>query len=85
MRKMSATEASRNFKTLLDAVEEGESITITRGNVSIAEIGPAKEHSGRDLRLALAQLPHADNDLKNDIADAMSHLTPWEGNSWDDA
>ena len=32
MRTMSATEASRNFSDLLDAVERGETVTVTRGN-----------------------------------------------------
>jgi antitoxin (DNA-binding transcriptional repressor) of toxin-antitoxin stability system len=31
MRTMTATEASRNFAELLDAIERGETVTITRG------------------------------------------------------
>jgi antitoxin (DNA-binding transcriptional repressor) of toxin-antitoxin stability system len=34
---MSATEASRKFSDLLDAIEQRETITITRGNRAVAE------------------------------------------------
>ena len=41
MKLISATTASRQFSDLLDAVERGESITVTRGGRVIAEISPA--------------------------------------------
>src|SRR6185312_12374668 len=44
MKTMTATEASRHFSDLLDAVERGETITIVRGNHPVAEIGPAHRH-----------------------------------------
>ena len=40
MKTMTATEASRHFSDLLDAVERGETITIVRGSHPVAEIGP---------------------------------------------
>lgn len=49
---MTATEASRHFSDLLDAVERGETVTIVRGNRPVAEIGPAYERGTID-RLAL--------------------------------
>src|SRR2546430_1192525 len=42
MKTMTATEASRHFSDLLDAVERGETITIVRGSHPVAEIGPAR-------------------------------------------
>lgn len=57
MRTITATEASRNFKRLLDAVENGESVAITRGGETIAEIRPRKRYMGKDLFEALAKLP----------------------------
>ena len=53
MRTLSATEASRGFSDLLDAVEHGESVIITRGGRAVAEIRPASQRTGRDLRLSL--------------------------------
>jgi len=47
---MTATEASRHFSDLLDAVERGETITIVRGSHPVAEIGPARRRTGADLR-----------------------------------
>jgi antitoxin (DNA-binding transcriptional repressor) of toxin-antitoxin stability system len=32
MRTITATEASRRFSDLLDAIERGDSVTVTRGN-----------------------------------------------------
>ena len=54
MRTVTATEASRNFKKLLDEVEAGESISITRGGVTVAEVNPAYSHTGDEMAKALA-------------------------------
>lgn len=81
MRKVSATEASRNFSELLDSVEAGEIVTITRGHQPVAEIRPATKFTGRDLDLALRKLPPLDEDFEQDIADALSLVTPWEEGS----
>ncbi len=37
MRTMTATEASQRFSDLLDAIERGESVVVTRGNRPVAE------------------------------------------------
>ncbi|WP_244857491.1 type II toxin-antitoxin system Phd/YefM family antitoxin [Agromyces archimandritae] len=44
---MSATEASRSFAALLDGVEQGESVIVTRAGRRIAEIRPAGAGNGR--------------------------------------
>lgn len=83
---MTATEASRNFSGLLDLIEAGETIRITRGNEPIAEVGPARRRTGADLEAALAaaDLPTLDEDLESDIAQALSLVSdegadPWAG------
>ena len=53
MRTMTATQASRHFSELLDAIESGETVTITRGDKPVAEIGPARRSVGAELREVL--------------------------------
>jgi prevent-host-death family protein len=84
MRTMTATEASRKFSDLLDAIERGETVTITRGNQPIAEIGPAHRRTGADLRAALADIPPPDDSFEADINGALELLDqeapdPWAG------
>jgi antitoxin (DNA-binding transcriptional repressor) of toxin-antitoxin stability system len=84
---MTATEASRNFSGLLDLIEAGETIRITRGNEPIAEVGPARRRTGADLEAALlaAGLPALDEDLEQDISEALA-LVSNEGNDpWAEA
>lgn len=49
MREMSASEASRNFSAVLDAVEHGETIAVHRGGRRVALIGPAPRANGKAL------------------------------------
>jgi prevent-host-death family protein len=83
MRTMTATEASRGFSDLLDAVERGETVAITRGNRTIAQILPAPARTGRDLRAALVDVPRLDDDFQDDVTAATALLTeggdPWAG------
>lgn len=84
MRRLTATEASRRFSDLLDAVEHGESVTITRGNHAVAEIRPARKRTGRELRAALEDLPLLDADIERDIDSALDLVAdewadPWRG------
>jgi antitoxin (DNA-binding transcriptional repressor) of toxin-antitoxin stability system len=84
MRTMTATEASRNFSDLLDAIERGETVTITRGNHVVAEMRPARRRTGADLRTALERIPPPDHRFVEDIAGALALLSnevndPWAG------
>lgn len=84
MRTLSATEASRNFSDLLDAIERGETVTITRGNHVVAEMRPARRRTGSDLRAALEHIPPPDDRFAADIASALALISsevndPWEG------
>ena len=85
MSTMSATEASRSFSALLDAVERGEEITITRGNRAIAQIRPARQRTGSDLRRALEDLPALDDAFEADIASAGEFVRDDWQNPWRDA
>jgi prevent-host-death family protein len=84
MRTMTATEASRHFSDLLDAVERGETVTIVRGNHAVAEVRPARRRTGADLRTALADVPPPDDEFSQAIAQAVALVTsevrdPWAG------
>lgn len=83
MRTITATEASRGFSDLLDAVEQGETVSIRRGRRTVAVIGPAPVRTGRDLRAALAAAPRLDEDFERDVTAATTLLTeatdPWAG------
>ncbi|MEN2738191.1 type II toxin-antitoxin system prevent-host-death family antitoxin [Microbacterium sp. X-17] len=81
MRTISATEASRRFSELLDAIERGETVTVTRGNRAIAEVRPARSRTGRDLAAALAGIVPPDDEFEAAIVDAVAALDggadPW--------
>lgn len=85
MRTITATEASRRFSDLLDAIERGESVTVTRGNRPIAEIRPARLRTGKDLREALAETSPPDEKVEADIADALGLVTTDRPDPWADA
>jgi prevent-host-death family protein len=85
MRTMTATEASRHFSDLLDAVERGETVTIVRGNNPVAEIGPARRRTGADLRAALAGTTPPDDAFVDSIAEAVSMVTSEVVDPWADA
>lgn len=81
---MTATEASRHFSELLDAIERGEIVTITRGHHVVAEIRPARRRTGADLRAALENVPPPDERFADDIAGALALISgegtdPWAG------
>jgi antitoxin (DNA-binding transcriptional repressor) of toxin-antitoxin stability system len=82
---MTATEASRQFSDLLDAVERGETVTIFRGGHAIAEIGPARRRTGTDLRLALERNPPPDEAFADSITAAVAMVTSEVPDPWADA
>lgn len=60
MREVSATEASRAFSALLDDIEHGETIVVTRGGRRIAQVTPAPLANGAALREVFARWQGAD-------------------------
>jgi prevent-host-death family protein len=85
MRTMTATEASRHFSDLLDAVERGETVTILRGSHPIAEIGPAHRRTGADLRTALEGTSPPDDTFAASISAALTLVTSEVPDPWADA
>ncbi|MFT4166905.1 MAG: type II toxin-antitoxin system prevent-host-death family antitoxin [Microlunatus sp.] len=83
MRTITATEASRRFSDLLDAIERGEEVTITRGNRPVAQLRPVR-HTGRELEAALATIPPPDGRFYEDIADTLSLLEPAMRDPWNE-
>jgi antitoxin (DNA-binding transcriptional repressor) of toxin-antitoxin stability system len=90
---MTATEASRGFSDLLDAVERGETVQVTRGGRVIAEIRPVVRRTGRDLRLALeAREARGEPGLTEEdaaemlrvIEETRALLRPYGGDPWRD-
>jgi antitoxin (DNA-binding transcriptional repressor) of toxin-antitoxin stability system len=82
---MTATEASRKFSDLLDAIERGETVIITRGNHAVAEIAPPRRRTGADLRAALADISPPDERFSEDIAGSLALLTSEGADPWADA
>ena len=82
MRTMTATEASRNFSDLLDAIERGETVTITRGHHVVAEMRPARRRTGADLRAALERVPPPDDRFAEDIAAALALISSEGNDPW---
>jgi antitoxin (DNA-binding transcriptional repressor) of toxin-antitoxin stability system len=85
VRTITATEASRNFSDLLDAIERGETVTITRGHHVVAEMRPARRRTGADLRAALGDIPPPDDRFGGDIAGALAMLVNDGNDPWADA
>ena len=80
MRTLTATEASRSFAALLDEVEAGETVVVTRGGRRIAAIGPASTGNGLEfLRLMEDAVP--DEDFVSDVLKAREVAT-LEGPAW---
>ena len=68
MSEIGATEASRRFADLLDAVEHaGEEYTIVRRGRAIAQIGPVVRGRGADVKAALRTVA-PDPDWADDLA-----------------
>ncbi|MFX4292307.1 type II toxin-antitoxin system Phd/YefM family antitoxin [Streptomyces bohaiensis] len=84
MRLMTASEASRNFASVLDRAEHGETIVITRGGRRLALIGPAPVANGGEFADALtafrARHPEDDATYEDDVLGSRDLLTqddPW--------
>ena len=84
MRTMTATEVSRNFASVLDRAEHGETIVITRGGRRLAILAPAPAGNGAALKEFLAT--HAvDDDYAEDALSARELTTDELGATWPDA
>ncbi|MFE0133234.1 type II toxin-antitoxin system Phd/YefM family antitoxin [Streptomyces sp. NPDC059037] len=84
MRTMTATEVSRNFASVLDSAEHGETIVITRGGRRLAILAPAPAGNGAALKDFLAAHP-VDDSFADDVLAAREITTDELGASWPDA
>jgi len=81
---MTATEVSRNFASVLDRAEHGETVVITRGGRRLAVLAPAPAGNGAALKEFLADRP-VDDDYAVDILSARELTTDEPGATWPDA
>lgn len=84
MRTITATEAARKFSDLLDAIENGEEVTITRGKTPVAVMTPAPRYTGADLRAALEKIAFEDDGFEADVLSAREAVDDEVRNPWDD-
>jgi antitoxin (DNA-binding transcriptional repressor) of toxin-antitoxin stability system len=72
MRTVTEADAVRHLPDLLDAVERGETVTITRGRRAVAEMIPAQRSTGSRLRAALNGIAPPGDEFTADITDALA-------------
>jgi prevent-host-death family protein len=83
MKTVTATHASRGFSEVLDRVERGETIRITRAGRAVAELRPVTPTTGRALRLALSDAAATlDDSFEADVAAAVELTTNETNGSW---
>ncbi|MGO4754725.1 type II toxin-antitoxin system Phd/YefM family antitoxin [Streptomyces sp. 2MCAF27] len=80
---MTATEASRNFASVLDRAEHGETIVITRGGRRLAMLSPAPAGNGAAIKDFLAS-QQVDEDFADDVASARESVTDEMSATWHD-
>lgn len=71
---MTATEASRAFAALLDEVETGETIIVTRGGRRVAMIGPTSPSNGGEVKALLNSMT-IDRQFAADVRAAREAVT----------
>jgi antitoxin (DNA-binding transcriptional repressor) of toxin-antitoxin stability system len=83
MSEISATDASKRFADLLDAVEHrGETFTVIRRGRVVATIAPARHGTGADLKRILDEHPPDSawaDDLRElrDLVGSAAMTDPW--------
>jgi prevent-host-death family protein len=70
---VTATQAARNFASILNQVERGETIVITRDGVPIGRLSPERRTSAERLKAALRDNP-ADERFGDDLEAAHADL-----------
>jgi antitoxin (DNA-binding transcriptional repressor) of toxin-antitoxin stability system len=74
MAEISATDASKRFADMLDAVEHrGETFTVMRRGRAIATVAPARRANLADLR-AFLRTHRPDEEWERDLADLRSFV-----------
>lgn len=70
---ITATQAARNFASVLDQVERGETIIITRDGIPVGRLAPERRTSAERLKAALRDNP-ADEGFADDLEAARTDL-----------
>lgn len=70
---VTATQAARNFANLLDAVEHGETVVVTRDGRPVGRFMPERHTSADRLKAALREHP-PDPAFADDMASARTQL-----------
>lgn len=84
MSDISATEASKRFADLLDAVEHrGETFTIVRRGRTVATISPVRTGTLADLQRIFDEHPF-DDDFGRDIRDGLRAIDQSPRDPWSD-
>lgn len=86
MPEISATEASRSFRALLDAVaEERATYTIVRHGEAVAVIGPPgpRSMSSDEFLARLRQAPRPDDRFADDLDRIRREQPTADATSWD--
>jgi prevent-host-death family protein len=73
MISVTATQVARNFASVLDQVEHGETIVITRDGVPVGRLSPERRTSAERLKAALRDNP-ADDAFADDLEAAHTDL-----------
>src|ERR1700761_6302897 len=73
MMTVTATQAARNFANILDAVEHGETVVITRDGVPVGRLVPERRTSADRIKAALRDNP-ADAGFADDLERAHDDL-----------
>jgi len=76
--RIRATEASRNFSTLLSRVAHGETIEVDRHGEVVAVVSPPRRSliPGFELLELVDRLPIPDSDFAGDVATLPKSLIP---------
>jgi prevent-host-death family protein len=70
---VTATQAARNFASLLGVVEHGETVVVTRDGVPVGRLTPERRTSADRLKAALREQP-ADAGFAEDLVAAHADL-----------
>lgn len=70
---VTATHAARNFARLLDAVEHGETVVVTRDGVPVSRLVPERSTAADRLKAALREHP-ADGGFADDLSAVHADL-----------
>ena len=85
---MTASEAARNFSAVLDAIESGETIVVTRAGRRVAAMAPATTETGAALNEVLDRWAGSnlfDDTFLDRLDDTLAAADPSEdADPWND-